>query len=299
MTTSVYLSNENIVVVKGKGSKKNIKVSSYDTIKLFESTVINGMVINDEVVRADLVLLRTRGIIPSKNVRLVIDRSSVLVKFLKIPKMNNKKVLEFVKNSFAGAAKSRDELIYDYSVIESSNIKGNANMILGTAIEKSFIEDYINLFASAGVKLGSIDIALNSIIKFQRIFDEYSDKNFIASFLDADNMFSILFINGKYSFSNRFRMLSKRGTPESITEINGFLSSIIQFNLTQKNNNEIETALFSGLRECEENLCTELTYNLGLQAVPLDQCARLVLNRTIKDKKNELLNNLFAVANLL
>lgn len=299
MATSVYLSNENIVVVTGKASEKNIRITSFDAIKLLEGTVINGMVINDEAVRAHLIHLRSNGILPKKNVRLVIDRSSVLVKFLKIPKMNKKNILSFVENSFSGAAKSRNELIYDYSVIESSQAKENGNLILGTAIEKAFVEDYVHLFTSACIQLNSIDIALNSIIKFQRYFDEYKNKNFITSFVDAENIFSLLFINGKYSFSNRYRLISKRGTPESIAELSSFLSSIIQFNMTQKNNSEIEFAIFCGLHECEDGLCSELSNNLNIKVMPLTECSQLVIDKRIAEKKPEILNNFFAVANLI
>lgn len=299
MTVSVYLSNESIVVVSGKALKSIIKVNSFVTIPLPEGTLINGMIINDELIRSYLIKLRIKGILPKKNVRLVIDRSSVLVKFLKIPKMKENHVIKLIENTFSGAAQARNELVYDYSVIDAAETKGDGNKILGCAIEESFVEDYINLFKSAGAKLASIDIGLNSILKFHNYCNKYKNKTFVLSFVDADNIFSMLFINGKYSFSNRFRLIKKRGTAESFVEFGNFLSSIVQFNKTQKDNQDIELALYCGLREDEEVLCEELSSSLNIKVERFVKCSAIVPKRRIINKEPELIKNLFAVANLI
>ncbi|OGO90539.1 MAG: hypothetical protein A2Y17_01570 [Clostridiales bacterium GWF2_38_85] len=299
MTTSVYLSNENLVVVSGKETKAGVSVNSFVTIPLFEGAVINGMIINDDIIRSNLKRLCYKGVIPKKDIKLVFDRSTILIKFIRIPKLKSQNILELVKNTFVGAAEAREELVYDYSIIKEENNKDGSNLILATAVEKSLIEEYVELFTSCGIKLSSIDIAINSILKFQRHCPNFKNSTFIISFVDADNVFSLLFVDGKYSFSNRFRLISERGTTVSTSEYQGFLSTIIQFNKAQKGNNEIEYALFCGLKENESLLCDELSSSLGLRVEQLTNCPSINIDTKLKNREPEIMKNLFAVANLI
>jgi len=299
MNISVYLSSENIVVVSGKKNNDSVRVKSLTTVPLPEGTVINGMILNEELIRTNLMQLRSKRQISKKNVRLVIDRSSVLIKFIKVPNMKARNIMGFIQNSFSGTAKTYDELVYDYSVISTSKTKGEMNLILACAIEKSLVEDYNNLFLNAGIKLSSIDIALNSILKFQNHCKEFKNKTFMVLFVDGETVFSILFANGKYKFSNRIRLISKRGTPESTAEFADHISSVIQFNKAQKSNPDIEFVLIAGLSDNEKELCNELTSTLNISTKPFVSCSAVIPDKKIANKQKELTKNLFAVANLL
>lgn len=171
--------------------------------------------------------------------------------------------------------------------------------ILGCAIEKALVEDYVNLFKSAGIGLGSIDIALNAVLKFKNFCSEYKDTTFILSFIDAENVFSLLFVDGRFSFSNRFRLTARRGTMESASEFNNMLSSIIQFNKTQKNNREIELALLCGLRDDEEWLQDQLKSTLNLKVERFLRCPAIKLSGRLMAREPDVMKNLIAVANLI
>jgi len=299
MITSIYISNENIVIASGKETKTGVMVKSYTAIPLTEGVVINGMIINEDNIREKLSKLRKDGIIPKKNIRLVIDRSTALVKFIKIPNLKKDIILEHIKNTFADAAQIRDKLVYDYSIINYNGEKNGSYLILATAIDRQLIEDYIELFKSADIGIKCIDIALNSIIKFQNHCPSYNSKTFIISFVDADNVFSLLFINGKYSFSNRCRLVPDRGTPEYSSELSNFLSTIIQFNKSQKSDHDIEYAIFCGFNENETVICDELTETLGIKVDILRECPALALNSKIESQKSQIINNLFVVTNII
>jgi len=299
MAVSVYFSNENIVVISGKAAGSEIKVSSMACAPLPAGTLINGMVINDELVQSRLLDLRSKGVLPKSGIRLVIDRSSVLVKFMTVPRMNSKSLMELLKSTFSGAAETRNELVYDYSVIDQDEGSRGNMQILGCAIEKALVEDYVNLFKSAGIGLGSIDIALNAVLKFKNFCSEYKDTTFILSFIDAENVFSLLFVDGRFSFSNRFRLTARRGTMESASEFNNMLSSIIQFNKTQKNNREIELALLCGLRDDEEWLQDQLKSTLNLKVERFLRCPAIKLSGRLMAREPDVMKNLIAVANLI
>ncbi|HAN21665.1 MAG TPA: hypothetical protein DCP51_08350 [Clostridiales bacterium] len=299
MNVSIYLSNENLVVVSGKAEKNSIKIKTFFTVPLPHGTLINGIIIKDELIRSYLIKLRSKGILPRKNIRLVIDRSSVLTKFMTIPNMKNKYIYNLIKETFSGAAEARNELVYDYSVIETGKVKNVGNQILACGMEKSLVKDYINLFKSAGISLSSIDIALSSVLKLQNCYNEYKNRTFILSIVDGENVFALLFLNGKYSFSNRFRLISNRGTPESFVEYGSFLSSIVQFNKTQKNNREIESVLFCGLRKDEEGLCGELTVALNIKVEEFIGSSVIKPVKVLRSKERDIMKNLFAVANLI
>ncbi|MDF2567747.1 MAG: pilM, partial [Oscillospiraceae bacterium] len=85
MTTSVYLSNEEVTVVSGKALKKKVKICSFETVPMPEGAIINGKITDDDAVRSILTTLRQGKKIPKKNVRLVIDSSSVMDKIERVP----------------------------------------------------------------------------------------------------------------------------------------------------------------------------------------------------------------------
>ncbi len=299
MSYSVYISTDNLVIVKGKSNQKRIVVQSYSLLPLPEGAVINGMVINEEIVREKLIQARSEGILPRKNVRLVFDRSSILIKMLRVPEMSHLQVLNFLENTFSTASNVREKLLYDYTLIEMEKTKGEGNLILGTAIEKSFIEEYIRLFSGAGIKLSSISIALNSIIQYQKTFNPGRRKTYILLFITGENVFLVMFCNGYYNISNRYRLNSKKGSPQSLMELNHILSSIIQFNKAQKENLDIEYVAISGLQNNENYYYGELSTLLNIKVIPLTAGPELVMSRELTENMDNMMNNFIAIANLI
>jgi len=296
MTTSIYISTENIIIASGKELKNTVMLNSFNMTPLPSKAVVNGMVIRDDILKSSLKKLRKNRIIPKKNVKLVIDRSTALIDIIKTPILKSNTIIEHIKSTFAVAAQTRSELIYDYSILEE---KDNTFLILASAIERDLVEDYNKLFLSCGIRLSSIDIAVNSVIRFQNLYPCSNLKTFILTFVDENSLLSFLFVDGKYRFSKRYRLLNERGTAESALEFSNFLSTIMQFNKAQGNKEQIECAYLCGLNEQEDQLCYEIAETLGIKTDLLKNCQSISIKPRLATKQQEIIDNLFVVTNII
>lgn len=299
MITSVCLSNEEIVVIRGKASKKIIHVPSFHSAPMPEGAIINGVITNDEMIKQTLISMRKKKMLPRKNIRLIIDSNAVMVKCENVPAMPPKKLMEFVKNTFNGMVHTHGELLYDYAVIEKRNIQGKGCQILCSAVEKDTVGNYIELFKEAGISLQSINISLNCILEFVKYYPKLKNQTYILSVVDAGFLSSFLFVNGKYSYSSRSRLLCERGTPESTAEISKIISSIFQFNKSQKNEQDISCIYFCHLYHNELGLCGELSSLLNVPCMPLLNSHAIDCKRKIIRRGINLSNYPFAVGNLV
>lgn len=299
MLTSVYLSNEQVLVVNGKATKNKIKVKSFLTRALPEGTMINGVITNEAAAKAVLTQLRRERRLPKKDVRLVIDSGSVLLKLEKVPALGPKKLLEYTKNAFSEVAESHENLLYDYSVVVPRNKGTRGGTVLCSAVESQFIESYIELFSAAGIQLYSINIALNCVVKLAHYLNELAKKTYILCTIDGNIVISSLFLEGQYSFSNRSRLFSERGTEESATEIGRTISSLVQFNKSQKSGSEVTSVYLCGLYQGESALCHTITAELGIETSPLPHCAAVTYRKQKGKPGFELSSYLFATGNLL
>lgn len=92
-------------------------------------------------------------------------------------------------------------------------------------------------------------------------------KTYIVSVLDGSNVSSYLFEKNHYTFSNRTRLFSERGTQAFISEMNSNISQLIQFSKSKQSPYPIERAYFCGLDDAEELMVFEsIRSNLNLQA---------------------------------
>ncbi|MDF2568079.1 MAG: hypothetical protein K0R90_1535, partial [Oscillospiraceae bacterium] len=179
------------------------------------------------------------------------------------------------------------------------NTDGKGCTILCSAIEKNMIDSYISIFKESGIEINSIDIGLNCVIKLLKYFKNLSKQTYILLGLDANNMVSLLFADGKYHISNRNRLLSERGTSESISEIVRVVSSLIQFNKSQKNESDISCTYFCGLRENEKWLNHQVSNSLNIQSTPFPMGQAVSVKRKIAQKGILQGNYLYAIGNLI
>lgn len=265
-THAVYFSNEKIQVLSGNPGKQDISVSGALELPLPEGAVINGVVIEEAPVKAAIGQLASRGI---RQVRMVLDSSLILMKLADVPLLPQKKLLQIVRQELADVGASYEDLIYDYAVVRPSNEKGGAS-VLCCAMERKLLDGYMEFFEEAGIKVTGVDVSLNAVNKLAEMIPELKSKTYILTVLDGNNISSILYENGIYTFSNRSRLFAQRGTPEFSTELSDKISSLIQFSKSQKSPYTISTAYFCGLGgENGVTLCNEIGLALGIEAMPL------------------------------
>lgn len=254
----IFISTHSIQLVEGSSDKSDmIKIKNFKELLLDEGTMINGVITDDALILEDLKTLKEQGV---HRCRLVIDSGQVLLKNVDVPILKKNELMQVVKNELSNLEEGYDDLIYDYSVLrdaydEESKAGGE---ILCCAVERKLIASYLEVFESAGIKVDSIDISVNTLHKLTDELSDFENKTFIVSVVDANNVSSYLFEKNHYTFSNRSRLFSERGTPDFIAEMNSSISQLIQFNKSQRSPNAIEMAYFCGLEKDEENALSEM-----------------------------------------
>ncbi|MDO4541575.1 MAG: hypothetical protein Q4C00_01935, partial [Bacillota bacterium] len=195
---------------------------------------------------------------------------SILTKRLCVPILPEKKLLALAENEFAEVKDNYEELIYDYGVISRVNPEGAGGVILCSAMENTFAFSYIDIFNKLKLRLDSIDISASTVIGLVSHIQELREKTFIISVLEGNTMVSYLFVRGQYYYNGRTRLLAERSTRASAAEISKTISSLIQFNQSQKTESDITDVYFCGLRADEYDLIAQLKeiYPLGISPLP-------------------------------
>lgn len=247
MQTVVYINNDSIKIVTAEHDLE-FKISHYEDIELNRGTIVNGAIINKEEIQNKLSKYKEM----LKDAALIIDSSAIITKKLDLPIMNKKQLLEVLKFEL-GVQDVKDEYIYDANIIKASN----GNSVLGCAIPKSLVESYVTLFQELDIKLSRIDISTNGIIKLVKLYKNLEDRTFILNLVVGDNLITLLFEKGRYKLTNRNRIMSRPQDDDYINEIFSKLSTILQFNKSQKSENAIKYSYYLGLdKEILEKLKT-------------------------------------------
>lgn len=293
MFTSVYCSNDNIQVVVGKIKNEHIYIDKAQQIDFQEGTLINGVIIDEEAMQNTLLVEWKVMNLPIKNINLVIDSSSILTKLINIPRISSKNILAIIQSEF-GDAKSDQDLLYDYKIINHMNDQGMMT-ILACAVGRSFIANYVNLFKSIGFTLSSIDIIPNTIIKFAKHFRYFTNETCILAAYDGYNITLTLFVNGEFRFLNRFRLLEEIGSEGSLGEILNRISVQVQFNKSQNNKNDVSEIYFIGDYEDAQELCDSVKSNLSISASHINLDNNFKINKNI----NSISNQFYGIINII
>lgn len=269
LETTLCFLNDKISVLKGTQKSKGIFVKAYDSFKLREGSVINGVITDSYNVSDVLSEIKNDRKLFGKNVSVIIDSSLIHTKLAVVPLMNEEKLIGAVKNEFSGIETLGDDYFFDYTVISPKNAENNGT-ILCYAIQKNMIKNYIELFGGLKIKLKSIDTALNCVIKYTRSIRELTNKSYIILNVNSSNISSFLFVNGRYYYSSRARLLNEFGTEEYFSELVSHISSIIQFNKSQRNGSEVNEIYISGLDERQISILNGILNELNLTLLSLN-----------------------------
>jgi Tfp pilus assembly protein, ATPase PilM len=266
MQTLVYFSNDGIQVLQGiiKGGRLNI--SNFKTLPVEAGALINGVITNEEAVKETIAEAVKESPRLFKNMKLVIDSSLIATKNVEVPKLKPKELEVVAASEFEDTAGNYDALVVDYAHIPGPS----GNNLFCCGVEKRVLESYVTLFASLKIQIKSIDVGLNALIQYVSATKDYQGMTFALNILDGKNLVSLLFENGIYIFSNRSRLLSERGTDAFADELSGKLSSLIQFNKSQKSEHTLNLSLYAGLDEYELNGLRALNFDpdLNLFIIP-------------------------------
>lgn len=247
MQTVVYFSHSGIQILQGTYKSDTVKIEKFRNIPIEQGALINGIITNEESLKYSLESGMIEEGIPFKSATLIIDSSLIITKNIEVPKLKERELKTLAKSEFEDTAGNYEELVIDYTKVPGKN----GEDLFACAVEKRVLEPYISLFKSLKIKINRIDIGLNTIIRYVTKTPDYHGMTFALNLIDGNNLLSLLFENGIYTFSTRSRLMAERGTTAFANELSSKLSSLIQFNKSQKSEYALEMSLYAGLDEGE------------------------------------------------
>lgn len=156
----------------------SVNVSKCDTLKIPDGCIEDYKIINMDAIYdlIDKYLIEKK--INATQVSFVIDGTDISVRFMEVPVMNNKSImqhLEWELNEYLPDLGSNS--YFDYEIIEKiKNQEKKSYKLFVVAVPKEKIERIIELTKRLDLKLGSIDMASNCIARVFRNVSKIDSK---------------------------------------------------------------------------------------------------------------------------
>lgn len=263
MSIVVYLGNKQVQIIEGACKGKSVSVKRYYTLDAPEGSIINGIIMDAESFTAFLEDTWKAFKLPTKDVKLVVGSSKFIGKKIAIPKLNEKKTLDFLAREYAGAGREED-LIYSYIPI-SKGENGMLN-VYAEGIAPELIRDYIEIFSKIGVKLSAIHSDEGNLITFCKNTAAKDKQSFVFIIADAMTFTTILWIEGAFYYYNSTRCFHDPGTEEYAEDIARILNQLNQFMKANQVEVELESIEIAGVDPDDKVLYSRAIGELGLGA---------------------------------
>ena len=247
MSEVVFLSNTNIQIAVGSAAGRGVKVSKLFSAPLPEGAVLNGVVMDRDMVIETIKTAWQTNKIPKSDVTLVINSPQLRANRIDAPILPDKKTTEYIARETADSEYGRFQKPVTGWYVVSKNNKNQTQQIVYETAEAEFVGAYVEIFEKAGLKLKSIHNGVQIATEF---FTKASaGKNIIYMILDGNSLVTIFFYEGKFFYDSTSRVFSAPGTPEFAREIYGSVSSIRQFMSAQRLEGSVKDVLFAGITQ--------------------------------------------------
>ncbi|MDR1495435.1 MAG: hypothetical protein LBS67_00735 [Clostridiales Family XIII bacterium] len=277
MSNSIYCSPTHLKFVSGDADAKTVKVRKFAELLLPAGGMINGIITDEDVMTRFFAGVNNDYELAKEPTLLVINNNSIQAKSLEVPPVSDDMVLNFISREYSQYGEGgNDNNVYDYTILSPSGPSGGTQ-ILAVGVARDLLEVYRKTLVNAGFDLKRIDIGLNCQIKLARFLPQLQQGSIVLVFIDERSLALTLFENGNYVVANRYRLTHASDDPELVDEIGGNISSMIQFNKTQKDSAAITAAYIAGASEAQVSaMQLSLTY-LGIEIRSLDMSDRITL----------------------
>lgn len=263
MKMSMYLAEDCVRLVVGD-MKRRLHIHKCENYQLHAGTLINNVITDEDEVRKVLIKVSHDYAAYANRVNLILTSSKIITKVLQVPVLPRRALLELTKRELEGFADPEADMVYDYGTIACRNATNDGGTILCAAVERSVIREYTELFADCGLRVKTIDTALNAAAQLLTAMPEFAGKTYIFSVLDGRNMMSILYTGGDYTYTSRIRLLSERASSEIWDEIEKELKSILLFQEARRSEYTLSDVFVSGITDQERReMIPRLAKNIG------------------------------------
>jgi hypothetical protein len=257
-------------LVTGDADARSVTIRKYAERLLPAGGMINGIITDEDAMTGFFAQVSEDFALDKEPTLLVVNNNNIQARAMEVPPVSEDMMLEFIRREYNQHSDGgNDSNVYDYAVLAPKGADGGVR-ILAVGVARDLLESYRRVLMNAGFNLKHIDIGLNCQIKIAKFMPQLQDGSVILILVDDRSLTLTLFENGDYIISNRYRLTHTYDDPEITDEIGSNISSMVQFNKTQKDSAAVTAAYVSGLSESHVNaLRFSLTY-LGIDIQRLD-----------------------------
>lgn len=244
MSVTVFLSNTNIQIVVGSGTKDGVKAKRLVSVGVPNGAVLNGVVMDENALITALQECWKAHKLPKNDVNLILNSPQLRANFVDMPLLNETKTTEFVQRESKDSRLTRP--VSAWYVVEK-NPRKKQQLVVSETADASFIDTYVNIFAKAGIRLADIHEGVTLAINLLK--GAARNKTVVYLILDGTSLVTIFFSKGRYYHDSTKRVFNQPGSVEFTREIFGAISEIRQFASAQKLDDVIDEIQFAGLGE--------------------------------------------------
>jgi hypothetical protein len=245
MSVALYCSPTQLLLLVGNVNGQKANIDEFKAIPLPERSMINGVITSKDAMTYFLQDVTQRFGPFNQEALLVLESNNIRTKIMTLPAVKENKLLNFVQQDFGEISEGGDD-VFDFTVL-GPNSEGGLE-VLGIAAGKLLLQNYIDSFTKAGFKLKRIDVGSNALAKIAGFVPQLQSDSSILVHMDETALVITLFEQGVYRISQRYRLLNPPGTEERQREVVGNISSMVQFQKSQRRDISIDAIHVLGLQ---------------------------------------------------
>lgn len=206
---------------------------------------------------------------------ICVSLSSLIYRDIEVPKADEKTTMQLVKNELINALNLSQDYLIDYTILGENIRNGNStNKVLVSALQANLLNEYIEIFKEAGLRIQSIDVGLNALYKYLNITGQITKNNTVMIVdVTLNNLRQFLFEKGTYSFyrNTKINRDMEGGVPALILEYADHIEKMLKFIHTQGQKDPVDTMLLIGKYSITNKLRNHLNSKLDVQSVLMAQ----------------------------
>ncbi len=245
MGLTVYLSNTDIEVLSGSSNGKSVSVSHVYSKQMPEGSFLNGVITDPDGLEYALMELWNAFKLPKKGIRLVINTSQISVRVLDMPIMSHAKADVYLQREFEERGGEKKKLLGFYVI--SKDLKKKTMKVCTELCDFEFIDNYVKVFAAAGVTLKEINSGIGVSVNFLKKMKFASGVNSVVMLRDGMTVTAIYLVKGEYFYSTTTRTFNNPGTLEYAGELANTINQIVQFSKSEKVEENISEIYLAGM----------------------------------------------------
>jgi hypothetical protein len=245
MNVSLYCSSAQLLLLVGTASGQQATVDEFQVIPLPEQSMINGVITNKDAMARFFKAVSQQFGPYKQDAILVLESNNIRTKIMTLPRVRERKLLDFVRQDFGEISEEGGD-VFDFTVLGPNRTEGGLE-VLGIAAGKLLLQNYIDVLHGAGFKLKRIDVGSNALRKMARFIPQLQSSSSVLVHIDDMSLAITLFEQGNYRISQRYRLLNPPGTAERQREVSSNISSMVQFQKSQRRDISIDAIYMLGV----------------------------------------------------